>query len=558
MRKLPFLIAAIVCFTVSYGWGATVYVNKDGGSVYYESGAASCGEVTDADTAGDLEGALTAAGSGGILYICAGTYTGAELDGDGMLNATDWDQSIYNVGTVVVDGDKMGTYVLRASSKKTFNLIGSGGKGAFVFTGGIDHAIVIISPADDMAATIDGVTVNASNAGSIESTGIKFSGSAGNQITGTIKNSFIDDIGGMGIGVEGDIDGVIIEKNVIVATGDNVANTGQHGISVHATPTTILAAGGNWADEGSSIYSTAEASTVYDVANYTDNVDLVENDGNYGSLAANEWDYYDGNIYANIGAGDTDPDTVIIMYSTHQCDGVIVRYNNVSGVIDDDGVEGHGIAFDGFGTNSEAYGNVTSDNEGLGIQVNYQDSVAIYNNVIKSNIGGITLINPGTTVAINNNTIVGNTGAALLVRSGRTSVTAYNNIFKDSGTYGVNQESADGLILDYNLYDNNDSGNVNNVLQGANKVEADPLFTDQASGDFTLQSTSPAINTGTLLSIHVDGWTDYAGTTRLYGGSPDIGAYETIQYKVTYPLLFPFGHFPWGSVPYYLPWYVAP
>ena len=56
--------------------------------------------------------------------------------------------------------------------------------------------------------------------------------------------------------------------------------------------------------------------------------------------------------------------------------------------------------------------------------------------------------------------------------------------------------------------------------QDTNSISSDPLFTAPGSDDFTLQSTSPAIDTGTDLSLT----TDYASNP-IYG-TPDIGAYE--------------------------------
>ena len=59
---------------------------------------------------------------------------------------------------------------------------------------------------------------------------------------------------------------------------------------------------------------------------------------------------------------------------------------------------------------------------------------------------------------------------------------------------------------------------------GSNNLDSDPLFTDAANGDYTLQSTSPAIdignnsaNTQTL---------DLAGVTRKSNTTIDLGAYE--------------------------------
>lgn len=75
--------------------------------------------------------------------------------------------------------------------------------------------------------------------------------------------------------------------------------------------------------------------------------------------------------------------------------------------------------------------------------------------------------------------------------------------------------------------------------EGDHDVEADPDFTNAGSGDFTLQSGSPAINAGdgtlidTLEALYfsifgVSIAFDRNGTPRPYEGSYDIGAYEFI------------------------------
>jgi len=61
----------------------------------------------------------------------------------------------------------------------------------------------------------------------------------------------------------------------------------------------------------------------------------------------------------------------------------------------------------------------------------------------------------------------------------------------------------------------------------ANSLNTDPLLTDPASGDFTLQPTSPCINAG----IDVGLTEDYAGRRVPQGSAPDIGAYEYPRLK---------------------------
>ena len=62
------------------------------------------------------------------------------------------------------------------------------------------------------------------------------------------------------------------------------------------------------------------------------------------------------------------------------------------------------------------------------------------------------------------------------------------------------------------------SANITNFEASAQNT--DPLFTDAANGDFTLQTGSPAINNG----VDVGLTEDINGNPIV--GTPDIGAYE--------------------------------
>jgi hypothetical protein len=55
-------------------------------------------------------------------------------------------------------------------------------------------------------------------------------------------------------------------------------------------------------------------------------------------------------------------------------------------------------------------------------------------------------------------------------------------------------------------------------------IDAEPLFVDQANGDFHLQATSPCINAGN--NAFVSGTTDLDGNPRIVGGTVDMGTYE--------------------------------
>ena len=70
----------------------------------------------------------------------------------------------------------------------------------------------------------------------------------------------------------------------------------------------------------------------------------------------------------------------------------------------------------------------------------------------------------------------------------------------------------------------------NNIVDAGNNLDTDPLFTDLANGNFTLQSTSPAIDTGDNSAVTEA--TDIVGNTRITDGDGDLtstvdmGVYE--------------------------------
>ncbi len=77
----------------------------------------------------------------------------------------------------------------------------------------------------------------------------------------------------------------------------------------------------------------------------------------------------------------------------------------------------------------------------------------------------------------------------------------------------------------YNTISEDVMGSLDYVTS-TNNTQVDPLFTNPSSGDFTLQNSSPAINTGDTTSIsQFIPLADLAGNTR-FNGNIDIGCYE--------------------------------
>lgn len=146
-----------------------------------------------------------------------------------------------------------------------------------------------------------------------------------------------------------------------------------------------------------------------------------------------------------------------------------------------------------------------------------------------------------------NNTFYNNGGAFkghFLIADNLTELDVRNNIMSatPSNRSGDLQSVQTGTFtFDYNDY--YQSGSLVLRYNGADKtwaqwqalgfdthgVNADPMMSNPAGGNFTLQSTSPCINAGTGVGLSVD----FAERQVLIDAAPDIGAYEWYSYPRT-------------------------
>lgn len=174
-----------------------------------------------------------------------------------------------------------------------------------------------------------------------------------------------------------------------------------------------------------------------------------------------------------------------------------------------------------------------------------QDSVGtfdIYGNVFNNGDYGVRIFNVDAgTINIYNNTFYSNIyGIDLDSGSGLSNaVNVQNNIFVDASSWAVRDNTtATTLNLDYNIWDNNTSDvtteGTTPSAKGSSAVDADPLFIDAGSDDFSLQVTSPAVDAGTQLSstyrYGLDPDASWPSSVRLldqngFGTGWDIGAY---------------------------------
>lgn len=136
-------------------------------------------------------------------------------------------------------------------------------------------------------------------------------------------------------------------------------------------------------------------------------------------------------------------------------------------------------------------------------------------------------------VAVNNAAINSGYGAFYLKSDASASDVASNNIVdqRTSGVVGFNSLYTSGTTtISHNLVYMPNGGTAYENCSGGctvlNPLTGDPLFvsyTGEATGDYHLQSGSPAIDTGTASNAPSS---DFDGNPRPQGAGYDIGAYE--------------------------------
>lgn len=268
--------------------------------------------------------------------------------------------------------------------------------------------------------------------------------------------------------------------------------------------------------------------TVYDVGLlYTDM-------GDKGGIGVQLGDVVvENNEVYNIGRIDTNTDFGISFWEPGQ---VTVRYNYVhdiySGAIQIySGGSGSVIAYnilEDYGK-SEYSGSTSGKFSGIRISGTEGDSfrgaINLYNNIFTggrwakgNDQPALYISDPGYDgTVVKNNIFFNNSGEDVIISSTADTesvVFSNNNYYRNnySSFYKWKGASYDSLI------------DVRNGIAGqeSDSLSANPLFTNSSNGDFSLLSTSPAINAGTDVGLTLD----YAGNTVPSGPAPDIGIYE--------------------------------
>lgn len=167
--------------------------------------------------------------------------------------------------------------------------------------------------------------------------------------------------------------------------------------------------------------------------------------------------------------------------------------------------------------NLTAIGNYFHGSGGDAINNNIvQPSSRIVNNIFSSNVRGINLPASSTTqansVLIYGNTFYANTTAGLEVANANTAVTLVNNIFVNDGTHANVIWDAGNAQLVSTHYNNifyaSGGTNLTGLTPNSSELTTNPLLNNPGSGDFTLQTGSPAIAAG-IPGAFLDGSTGY-------------------------------------------------
>jgi len=140
----------------------------------------------------------------------------------------------------------------------------------------------------------------------------------------------------------------------------------------------------------------------------------------------------------------------------------------------------------------------------------------------------VTITN--STFVNNDNSSNGSSSANLISAQSGTDVKAFNTIFWNNKnannqtllTVGNDISSGVGTFTASNSLSDDTSFDVS---PSTGNINSNPLFT--STTDFTLQSSSPAVNAGDNSKVPTNITSDLAGETRIFGAAVDMGAYES-------------------------------
>lgn len=333
-----------------------------------------------------------------------------------------------------------------------------------------------------------------------------------------VQRNIIENVGGHGILCAGEHAATIVRQNTVARAGFAFP---RHGISAYphratTTPTWTLVSG--------SIYKTAIGAQTYKTTVTDIYGVLYHNAGRTLARAATatapgpwEYGFSGGELFINVGglpAGQ-----ITFSYTNLS---VVFDGNTVSGVVDFDGIEGHGIQLDDLASDSIVRRNFIYDCEGKGVQVNMGRRNLISANLIKNcKKGGIRAgVNGAALNTVDGNTVIA--GSSTLSPSVGVGLVAENSarnnvvIGFDTGITGTSTSTEN-----YNLI-NAAAVRSGGIAAGANTIISSPLL-DPVT--YRPLPGSPLIGAGTHLGYR----RDFDGKQR--PNPPSIGAVDVAKVK---------------------------
>ncbi|KKQ31192.1 MAG: hypothetical protein US47_C0001G0426 [Candidatus Moranbacteria bacterium GW2011_GWE1_37_24] len=256
---------------------------------------------------------------------------------------------------------------------------------------------------------------------------------------------------------------------------------------------------------------------IYILGNYMHHSGLSseEDEDNFGYKVQSIYISGFNGQYSNIHIGHND--------FAHNSGNLQVYAHNSSDIIDDIYI------YDNWFHDGGTTGMVLNGGDGL-TEYSFITTAYVYNNIFSNNLSYAAKLTDGSTGShggtfyFYNNTCYNNSDAEIFSPN-PAALYVVNNIFQTSALVYFSYSPGDdsGNFGSHNLF----YGSVGAIPSwSTNNIIINPLFTSPSTNDFTLQSTSPAINAGTTLASVPN---DFLGVSRPQGISYDIGAFEYVS-----------------------------